>query len=235
VYDSVLLYRAIWKGERWQAELVDELPVEGERSSRRETSNERIEDHGRAAPPPLRLAHPPILSFEVRGGQGVVREQSGPGEVPLVLSPMDPTRRVEEREGTSLWLALDLRWWTRRARAGVEAYRVLRHEALGYTFLFEAERQGLGGVLEGICGCGAQRRWQLSADEWQTLRDKGVKILDAEPYGGDCGRDGYSTIMEALADGRWRVVKRACEDVGGVLSFLRPREEELLQACSPRR
>jgi hypothetical protein len=147
---------------------------------------------------------------------------------------VDATRRVEEREGTSLWLALDLRWWTRRREAGVEAYRVLLHEALGHTCGFQAERQEVGGVLDGFCTCGVQRRWRLSADDWQALREKGVKILDADPHGGRCGRDGYSLVAEALVKGRWRVVERACEDAGGILSLLEPRARELVGACPPR-
>jgi hypothetical protein len=226
MYDSVLLYRGAWQGERWRAELIDELPVEGERGS---------DDRRPAASRLFRLADPPILTFEVRGGEGVVHEHPASNGAPLLLSPMEPSKRVEEREGTSLWLAPNLQWWTRRAQPGVEAYRVLVHEALGHSFLFEAERRGPGGVLEGRFDCGVQRRWQLSAEEWQGLRERGMKILDAEPHGGHCGMDGYSTVVEALVEGRWRVVERDCEDLGGLLSFLRSRERELVRECPPRR
>jgi hypothetical protein len=179
----------------------------------------------------LRLADPPILSFEVRGGEGMVREQSASNGTPFLLTRMDLSKRIDEHDGTSLWLAPDLRWWTRRAETGLEAYRVLVHPALGFMVIFEAERRGAGGVLEGTCACGAQRQWELSPDDWQSLRGRANKILDADSHGGRCGRDGWVALMEAVSEGRWRVVERDCDDVGELLSFLRSREAELVRAC----
>lgn len=231
VYDSVLLYRATWQDDRWRAELVDELPVEAEWLP---WIPEVPLDRRRPLVSRLRLAEPPVLSFDVRGGVGVVRELPASSGAPLLLSRMEPSKRIEEREGTSLWLAPDLRWWTRRAEAGIEAYRLVLSASLGFSFQFEAERRGTGGVLAGHCSCGAHRQWQLSADEWQGLRERGIKILDAESEGGHCGKDGYSTRMEAVVEGRWRVVERQCDTVGGLLSSLASRQKELVQACPPR-
>jgi hypothetical protein len=205
-YASVLVYSATWQGERWLLEPTAELPLQ------------------RSA---VILANPPVLSIEWRQGLLVIADQSSSSRSPFQLTEIEPSKRPDEHEGISVVRALDLGLWAKRAQPGFEAYRIMVHFAFSGVSLFVARKEGQGGVLVGTRGH-TSLRWELSPERWQEFRSKAVLTLDAEPSGGRCGRDGYTVQMEAVAEGRFRVIQRACADVGGVLDLLQPYLRKLI-------